>query len=81
MLKRVVTAATAMSLAISPVFAQSRAAPAVAPEPATEQVEGSTLRAPGAPVAGGVFLIIVVLGVLLALGVLFDDDEGDPVTP
>ena len=86
MLKKIVVAASAMSLAVSPAVAQSArtaaAAPAVAaPQPAAEQVDGSELRAPGAPIAGAVFVIIIILGVLLAAGILFDDDDGTPITP
>jgi hypothetical protein len=88
MLKKIVVAASAISLAVTPAVAQNArtaaAAPTVAaPQPAAEQVDGSELRARGAPFAGAVFVIIVILGVLLAAGVLFDDEDGTlpPVSP
>lgn len=82
MMKSLVLAATTISLAVSPVAAQTSAAVA-APQPAIEQVEGSELRAPGAGIGLALVAIIFILGALLATETFpFDDDEGRfPVSP
>ena len=73
MLKKTLAAAAALSMAVTPVLAQS----APAPEPATEQVEGSEMR-------GGVILpAIVVAAIILAILALTDTwpfDDEEPVT-
>ncbi len=81
MLKKLVVAVTSVSLAVSPAIAQSSAVSA-APQPATEQVEGSELRAPGFPIAPLLALTLIILGILLATETFpFEDDDGPRVSP
>ena len=67
MLKRVLVSVAALSLTVSPVLAQSRA-PAAAPEPAAESVEGSEMYRGGIilPLLGVLALTLVVLALTVA---------------
>lgn len=88
MLKKLLVAATSMSLAVSPAIAQSSAA-AAAPQPTMEVVDGSELRGRGRGQARGfiiaplVALTLIILGILLATGnfPFDDDDKGPRVSP
>lgn len=79
MLGKVLAPLACLTLAASPALAQSTAAPlsvarAAAPMEGASEVEGSWLP----PVLAA---LIVVGGVLLATGVIFDDDNDLPTSP
>lgn len=72
MFKKTLAAAAALSLAATPVLAQSRA-----PEPASEQVEGSEIR--GGVILPTLVLIALILAVLKATDTWpFDEDPQSP---
>lgn len=74
MLKKTLVAATAFSLAATPVLAQAQTAPL---EPAQEQVEGSEVR--GGVVLPLVGIIAIILAILAATKTWpFDDDPKSP---
>jgi len=82
MLRRSLAFAAAASLAASPVLAQSSAVPSADPlsvERSGAAAEGSSdLRVGADWFPALLFATIVVLGVLTATGVLFDDDPDSP---
>jgi hypothetical protein len=81
MLNKVVAAAAAASIATAPALAQSASSPSApaSVDRAGAAVEGSQLRG-GSYFAPALAALIVLLGVLTATGVIFDDDE-KPVSP
>lgn len=75
MLKKILVAAAALSLAAGPVLAQARAAPI---QPAQEEVEGSELRG-----RGTILPLLAVTAIILAILALtntwpFDDEPESP---
>ena len=81
MRKFLVTAATAIAMTAAPTIASAQAAaPASAPtevQPASEEVDGSALRN-----RGFILPVLVVIGAVLALYLLIDEDEVTlPVSP
>jgi hypothetical protein len=83
MLARPIALLATLSLAAGPVLAQS--APPLSPAPVTARAGAQT--AGNSDLEGGgwfppaLFALIVIGGVLLATGVLFDDDDETPVSP
>ena len=81
MRKYLVTAATAIAMTAAPTIASAQAAaPASAPteiQPASEEVDGSELRT-----RGFILPVLLVIGAILALYLLIDEDEVVlPVSP
>jgi len=78
MLRRSLAFTAAMSLAATPVLAQPSAAP-LSIERSGAAAEGSSdLRGGADWFPALLFATIIVLGVLTATGVLFDDDPDSP---
>jgi hypothetical protein len=75
--KKLIAAAAAAALAVSPTVAAAQTAP-VQVAPAVEQAEGEELRGRGfiLPLIGIVAIIIAII--LLTKN---DDDDGAPITP
>lgn len=76
MLKNSLAAVAAISLMASPALAVPSA-----PQPATEQVDGSELRAPGSPIGPILFALVLVFIVLLATETEPFDNKDRPTSP
>lgn len=82
MLRQAFALAAAASMAAAPAFAQSAPAPSAA-----TSVDRSGAAADGSQLRGGSYFapalaaLIVLLGVLTATGVIFDNDNDRPVSP
>ena len=83
MRKLMILAATAFAMAAAPTIASAQqAAPkraaATEVQPAGEQVDGSDLRG-----KGYILPVIIVIGIIAALYLLIDDNDGEafPVSP
>ena len=74
--KKVVTAASAVALIVSPTMAVAQTAPL---EPASESVEGSELR--GGFIIPLIALIAIILGLCAATDICGGDDEDPPHSP
>ena len=84
MLRRSLAFLAAATRAAAPVAAQSSTAPSAAPLSVTARAgapagQGNDLRG-GSFVAPAIALIIVILGILTATGVIFDNDH-PPTSP
>lgn len=83
MLRQSITFAAALALTASPVIAQSSAQP-LSVQSTVERAgapEGSSHLDGASWFPAALFGLIVLGGVLLATGVLFDDDDQTPVSP
>jgi hypothetical protein len=89
MFNKLITLAAATSLAASPAMAASSASTLSVQPPEHSQGRavgnphrrgGNPLTAPGAGFGIAAFTAIIVLGVLLATGTLFGDDDRRPIS-
>lgn len=91
MLRNSLAVVAAASLATTPAMAASSASSLSIQPPAhsqgignaygrSDRGVGNPFGAPGAGVGITLFGIIIVLGVLLATGVIFDDDDDRPIS-
>ena len=78
MRKFIMLAATSVALAAAPAIAAAAPARAAEVQPASEQVDGSDLRG-----KGYILPVIVVIGIIAALYLLINDNEGEafPTSP
>lgn len=83
MLSKSLAAIAALSLAATPAAAASSAgtsgASALSLQPpayAEGRAVGNPFTAPGATVGLALFATVIILGILLGTGTLFDDDDG-----
>ena len=76
MLRKSLAFLGAVSMAATPVLAQSSAAPLSVARAGATTEEGSDLRG-GNWFPPVLFALIVIGGILLATGVIFDDDDPD----
>ena len=77
MYRNLVALAAAASLSAAPAFAQSESAEALSIQRAAPAVQNSNQLEGGSWVAPLLAATIVILGVLTATGVIFDDDNPD----
>ncbi|WP_129792980.1 hypothetical protein [Sphingosinicella sp. CPCC 101087] len=82
MFQKALVLATAASMVATPVMAQSAVSPPTAApvQRAGASVDGNEL-AGGNLFAPALAALIILLGILTATGVIFDNDGEDPVSP
>lgn len=81
MLRSSFAVAAALSLIASPVIAQTASAPVDSGARASATTEDSNELANGGWLPAALFATIVILGVLTATEVIFDNDNDQPVSP
>lgn len=81
MLRSSFAAAAALSLIASPVIAQTASAPIEGSARASATTEDSNQLANGGWLPAALFAAIVILGILTATEVIFDNDNDQPASP
>jgi hypothetical protein len=81
MFRKSVAALAAVAFIASPVLAQASSAPVAAVQRAGPAAGDSSQLAGGPILPPILAATIIILGILMATGVVFDNDDSDPVSP